>query len=524
MKKLGILILLLATGCCVTLSESVTSSDSEVGIWNCFELQTEHPDVFDDPYRDTELQVTLTAPDGEVIHYWGFYDGGQTWKIRFSPNRLGEWRYEYWFKEKKNEVVKGSFKCVGSTTPGMVALDESNPFWLGLKGGEHRLFRSFHVGDRFFATNWDDPADEEDGNPRTAFLNWFQENGYNMMSVASHYTNRQEKSRGEGWETPKLWPLDYREFQKMEIILDELCERDITIYPFAGFFGAKGEWPAEHDEQELYIRYILARIGHYPNTILTVAGPEPFWRQDKSQYGWNMRMDDIVRLGKLIDENDVHDHVLTIHNEKRATKYGDPFIYDDWYEMSTLQGPTTLDRDELFGGLVSNHHPEKACFAQETLWFGNMFHPKYTNDDIRRNTLAILFAGAILNFADMNGNSSSGFSGTLDFEDLHQEQHDIVHKVWDWFETIPYYRFRTHQELVRNGFCLAEPGEEYYIYLDFENEFRMDLDYPHTFQSEWINAVNFEDVREGPELIERVKIRTPDGKPQWILHIWKSEE
>lgn len=54
--------------------------------------------------------------------------------------------------------------------PGLISRDEVNPGWFGFQGGQHILIRSFHVGDRFFASNW--PATN-----RTAFLDWAQAQG-----------------------------------------------------------------------------------------------------------------------------------------------------------------------------------------------------------------------------------------------------------------------------------------------------------------------------------------------------------
>ena len=42
---------------------------------------------------------------------------------------------------------------------------------------------------------------------RVAFFDWVEAQGYNMLSVASHYLNRESEGRGEGWDTPDLWPL-----------------------------------------------------------------------------------------------------------------------------------------------------------------------------------------------------------------------------------------------------------------------------------------------------------------------------
>src|SRR5207247_273148 len=114
--------------------------------------------------------------------------------------------------------VSGTFECVAGDIPGMITKDETNPLWFGFSDGGHFLIRSFHVGDRFFATNWPSAS-------RTAFLDWAQAQGYNTLSIASHYLNRTTYGRGLGWNTPDLWnasthSLQAAEYQILESMLD----------------------------------------------------------------------------------------------------------------------------------------------------------------------------------------------------------------------------------------------------------------------------------------------------------------
>ena len=522
MKRIYLLIIILVFNYTNSSAQHVHPNQllQKVEIYQKYEVLIQNDKLYKDPFRDVELNVQLQHQGGRVISHLGFYDGDEGWKFRFAPDEHGRWDYIASFSDG-SVVYDSSFICRPSEKVGRVRKNRYNPFWLG-KGDEPKTqFRSFHIGDRFFAENWDNPNDESDGNKRSKFLDWLQENKYNMLSIASHYTNRVADGRGKGWDTPNLWPLNVDEFRKMEIILDELAERDITIFPFAGFFGAQGNWPTEKEEQELYIKYTLARIGHYPNIILNIAGPEPFWREQPDQYKSSMRKVDLERLGSFIDNIDIHNHVLTVHNEKRATQFGDPFIDYEWCDMSTLQGPTTKDRLKLFSGLLMNHHSKKPCYAQETLWYGNKWHPQYSNDDLRKNAYAILFSGSILNFADMNGNSSTGFTGTLDFKDLHQEQHDVVKSVWDWFETIPFHQMTTRQDIMKfNSFCLANEGVEYYVYFDSIGTDQIHIDFDYSFETEWINAKNPSDVRKGERIKKRTDISTPTDGDDWIFHAW----
>lgn len=524
MKSTGLTLIFLVSKLFVIMSlgQSGLREMPKVEIYQLWEVEVKNNKTYTDPLRDVTLSVKLTSREGLVFIHSGFYDGNQTWKIRFSPDEYGEWAYEYWFTDDQKKT-SGEFICIPTSKPERVLKNAFNPFWLGQGRQPKTLFKSFHAGDRFFATNWDDPANPDDGNARTLFLDWVTKNGYNMLSIASCFTNRNEPGRGKGWDTPRMWPVDPAEYRKAEVIMDVLKERGIAVFPFAGIFGQNGEWPVNWDDQKFYIRYFLARFGHYPNLILNIAGPEPFWAEKGFRNA--MLLNDIKRIGAFIDSVDVHNHVITVHNETRASQFGCPFIDEPWCDMATIQGPKTEHSESLFSGLSMNHRPAKTCYANETLWTGNVYHPAYTNDRIRKNTFTILFSGSILNFADNNGVSSTGFSGTMDMKDVNQEKHDIVSAVHNWFATIPFSKMTTRQDLVKQGYCLANEGEEYYIYLDTLGKVELYLDYPYPFQSEWINAKNPFDARKGksvipPTNLQHTTFETPSDGDDWILHIY----
>jgi hypothetical protein len=453
------------------------------------------------------------------VDFWGFYDGEQTWRLRFMPDQLGLWRYVARFSDGSLGVA-GTFTCVESDVPGMLSVDESNPLWFGLKGGKHTLIRSFHVGDGFFASNMPDAK-------REAFLDWAQAQGYTMLSVASHYLNRDADGRGRGWDTPKLWPLDAMEFRKLERLLDDLAARKMMVFPFAGFFGRDAYYPSNPAEQELYVRYVLARLGPYWNVLFNVAGPEPL--HPKAPF---MPHEKLCWLGALIKSLDVFGHLLTVHNATGE----DAFKDEAWSDFGTLQGPKTVDLDELSAGLRKNHHPAKPLYAQETLWSGNKWHPDYTDEQLRKNTYVLMLSVAALNFADNGGPepgavglSSSGFSGSLDLADCHQWRHDIIKRVWDFFETIPFYRMSPQQHLVSTGccdnssYCLAEIGVQYLVYLPSGGPIDVQIvNGPYTVT--WINAENTQEQFVGGVTYDGQGLQSPPDGDDWLCYLRKTTE
>jgi len=485
--------------------------------WSRFEASINNTKRYSNPYTDVTLNVTYRKPDGSSVDFWGFYESDNTWKIRFMPDQTGTWKYNAVFSDG-SKSINGTFRCIPSDIGGMISADQTNPMWFGYKGGKHILIRSFHVGDRFFAANWS-------ASKRQTFLDWAQKQGYNMLSVASHYLNRQQAGRGKGWDTPKLWPLNAEQYKRMEAILDELARRKIMIYPFAGFFGQSGDWPTNHEQQEQYIKYTLARIGPYWNVLFNVAGPEPLIKADKFQNA--MGAADINRLGQKIKELDVFGHLISIHNPGGD----DPFKNKDWLSYVTLQGWKHTNLSEINKGLLKNHHHGKPLYAMEVFWPGNKYHKIRSNVEIRKKAFVIMMSAAAINFGDMNGNSSSGFSGSMELSERKQINHDIVKKVWDFFETIPFYRMSPNQEIVDNGFCLAEQGRQYLVYLPDGGTVNVDIK-GGPYKVTWINARSTADKRDAGMTNDGKNLSAPPrfrgdklapakagGGNDWLLHL-----
>ncbi|MCU0916798.1 MAG: DUF4038 domain-containing protein [Planctomycetes bacterium] len=338
-----------------------------------------------------------------------------------------------------------------------------------------------------------------------------------MLSIASHYLNRDSPGRGKGWNTPDLWDAKTQqpnpaEYRRMERILDDLASRRMMVYPFAGFFGRDSDFPRDPAKQDLYLRYTLARLGAYWNVLLLVAGPEPLLKGKPY-----LSADEINRLGRRIKELDVFGHPRSVHNPTGDDAFRDA----DWTTYGVLQGPKTLDRKRLSAGLLKNHHEAKPLYAQETLWPGNKFHPPYTPDDIRKNAYVMILSGATINLGDMDGDSSSGFSGTMDLDRRVQARHDILKAVWDFFETVPYYRMKPRQDLVDNGYCLAEPGRQYLVYLDSPGTVAVRRP-TGTYKVQWINPRNTRDMRDGGTMTTGQPVASPP-EGDWLLYLTRTD-
>jgi hypothetical protein len=127
-------------------------------------------------------------------------------------------------------------------------------------------------------------------------------------------------------------------------------------------------------------------------------------------------------------------------------------------------------------------------------------------------------SGAAINYADMDGNSSSGFSGSMEMSDRIQARHDIVKKIWDFFETIPFYHMNPNQRFVDSGFCLAEEGRSYLVYLVSGGAVNVSVS-TGSYNVTWINAQNTSDRRYAGMAHNGKKLSAPDSGDDWLLFL-----
>ena len=88
----------IATGAALVLLGGWVAVRAQRGVpdvprWGLFEAAFTSTTQPENPLQDVELNVTFVPPSGEPHTVRGFWDGGSTWRVRFSPDQTGTWRY-----------------------------------------------------------------------------------------------------------------------------------------------------------------------------------------------------------------------------------------------------------------------------------------------------------------------------------------------------------------------------------------------------------------------------------------------
>jgi hypothetical protein len=107
-------LVLLLCGCATSTHQPLTV----VSKWDRFEYSFRSTVPYGNPLQETDLQVMFTSPSGRAKKVYGFWDGGHTWRVRFSPDEIGSWTFTTFCSDPANQGLhnqQGGFLCTAST-------------------------------------------------------------------------------------------------------------------------------------------------------------------------------------------------------------------------------------------------------------------------------------------------------------------------------------------------------------------------------------------------------------------------
>jgi len=88
-----------------------------VALWGMFETEFTAEREVPNPFHAVTMQVVFTAPSGRSLPVDAFWDGGRTWRVRFSPDEIGEWQWRTSAQpaDAGLDGREGRFACVAYT-------------------------------------------------------------------------------------------------------------------------------------------------------------------------------------------------------------------------------------------------------------------------------------------------------------------------------------------------------------------------------------------------------------------------
>ena len=272
--------------------ESCAPSQDTVHIWQKVEIEMLASNQYENPYKDVDVWIDLKGPGFDKRCY-GFWDGGNTWKIRVMAVAPGKWQWESGSNQEDNGLneKKGALNAIEWAE----ADKEENPLRRGMiRADAHGHSFEYADGTPMFwlADTWwpcmtqryywnEDDEERKVGTPEAGFKDYVRyrkEQGYNGCMVLAAFPNWLDDKSGWGggkWEDesgnrafllkdslPDLDRLNPAYFQSMDKKVDyfnaqgfipfiETSRRDIGEYWKSNF-----DWPESYAR---YIRYICFR-------------------------------------------------------------------------------------------------------------------------------------------------------------------------------------------------------------------------------------------------------------------------
>jgi len=280
------------------------ASLEKVEKWAVFEIELNGPEE-GSPFFDVELSATFTCED-ERINVLGFYDGNGIYKIRFSPNKTGKWKFE---TRSNTDILAdntGSFECIPPTGKNHGPLQKVNTFYL--QYADSTPFYS--VGTT--AYQWTSVKQSiQEKTVQTLATSPFNKIRMCVFPKKYKYGNDTEPwqypFKRENGENDFKQP-NYDFFQNFDKRIQQLLELGIQADVIL-FHPYDKEWnyfKMGHEMNDRYVRYMIARISAYRNVWWSLANE---WDipEIKEAIDWE-------GIGTLLQNEDPHHRLIGIHN------------------------------------------------------------------------------------------------------------------------------------------------------------------------------------------------------------------
>lgn len=228
-------------------------------VWQRWEQALTSARAYANPYAEVTLQVTYRGPGGRTMHTYGFWDGGNTFRLRCAFPVAGKWRWETSCSDAKDTGLHEQHGTVE-----VVAYRGTNPLYRHgfLKVSDDCRFLAHADGTPFLwmgDTAWAGPmraSDEE----WEAYLADRASKHFSLVQVApaSHWAGETDRQGARPFtdETCRQWNPAY--WQVFEHKVERANEQGLVVL-LVGLMEPVSRYP-EAAATCLFARNIVARL------------------------------------------------------------------------------------------------------------------------------------------------------------------------------------------------------------------------------------------------------------------------
>jgi hypothetical protein len=285
--------------------------------WGICELALHGP-TNGNPFVDVNFGARFVQGDS-VLQVPGFYDGDGIYRVRFMPEKRGDWKYTTESSSPELAGKAGEFTVTKPSANNHGPVQVANTFHFAYADGKpyKELGTTCYVWTH-------QPEELQEQTLKTLAASPF--NKLRMCVFPKHYT----------WNTnePVMYPFEgvpttnwdfthcnlefFRHFEQRVLDLQKLgIEADIILFhPYDEGHWGFDRMPADVDDR--YLHYVVARLAAYRNVWWSLANEWDFMKEKNES--------DFVRFGEIVSHDDPYHHLLSIHNGGKIFNHTLPWI------------------------------------------------------------------------------------------------------------------------------------------------------------------------------------------------------
>ena len=286
------------------------------------------------PFTDHDMTAYFES-EYERRTVSGFYDGDGVYKVRFMPSF--EEKYDFTVSGSFSDTeFSGSFEAVSPSDDNHGPVHVCNTYYFEYADGKpcYPLGTTCYVwelqSDELVAQTLESLKDSPFNKirfcifPKQYAFNFREPRSYpyegtpmdSSVLTMQNFYGYNESSEGNNWDFTRFNPEHFRHIEHCISELSKLgIEADIILFHPYDRWGFSKMTPQEN---ELYLKYVLARLSAYRNVWWSLANEYDFMP--------HKTLDDWESYAKIISGNDPYGHLRSIHNGVNIYDFTKPWV------------------------------------------------------------------------------------------------------------------------------------------------------------------------------------------------------
>jgi len=516
MKSAGKILLFTAVIVLSVPSFSIDANRLTTAKYAVFEAAFRAAGTYGNPYIDLEAYAELIRPDKSIWTIPLFWDGGNYWKLRISPDMEGNWSFKINSKDKGLNGKKGKFTCISSSLRGSFIPMKDYPHHFQYQNGEPVWF----MGETAWALFTDNADEKHERTEVESFIRTRSTQGFNalhsMLLSEAAWGNRGGMPFTE-MSTQNLNPEYWKEVdERIKFANDNGIVVGLMLA--WGDKNRKVPFPwrlfPDLDDRKRYARYIAARYSAY-NVYLIVSGEWHGEVRTRPSTEEEMKKE-FIEIGAELDRWEPHGRMIGIHP---MTSHGSvrEFNEADWMSFGDYQQNYDMLHERMLESMKFNKPVVNSEYAYYLRDQNSDGKPDKENsmdiESIRHSSWDIAMSGGYL----VTGFGTTYFGGyrdpgPFDIDAPKNDDWETQAEIMKGFFTkLKWWELKCHDELLKCSMPLssdrriegvkAPPQTAYWLLTDMKDTFILytrGLNKEITILPELIPSGNFKAVLFNP--------------------------